>query len=252
MASPSSALDHPPPPSAPCQPLHVESQQVMGYPPVIGYPHPCPEPPQPSSPNPPRRFAGIGFARSVLAGLVLFAVLLCTINIIFKVVMQPKLPVFTVTSLSVSDFNASGSALTANWETSVAVYNPNNKLRIRFVDIQCYVYYRDPRDYLAWTTVDPISVGMKGRGVIDARMATAGALGQLERTVAEDIGRQRRSGTVGFALDLEMKCTFRYGSWWTRHVRLPVSCVDLAVSFVGSEPRGALAGDERRGCRILQ
>ncbi|XP_030469534.2 uncharacterized protein LOC115687958 [Syzygium oleosum] len=251
MASPSSALDHPPPPSAPCQPLHVESQPVVGYPPVIGYPHPCPEPPQPSSPDCPRRFAGTGFARGVLAGLVLFAVLLCTINIIVKVVVQPKLPVFTVTSLSVSDFNASGSALTANWETSVAVDNPNSKLRVRFDDIQCYVYYRDPRDYLAWTTVDPTSVGMKGRGVIDARMATAGASGQPERTVVEDIGRERRSGTVGFALDLEMKGTFRYGSWWTRHVRLPVSCVDLAVSFVGSEPRGALAGDEPRACRIL-
>lgn len=265
MASPSSVPDHPKrdptyqpslaatldhaPPSTPCQTLHLESQPVMGYPPVVGYPHPYHEPAQPS-PDPARRFAGLGFARGVLAVLVLLAVLLCTINIIYDVVLQPKVPVFTVTSLSVSDFNASGSVLTANWETSVAVDNPNSRLKVRFDNIRCVVYYRDPGDYLAWTTGEPLLVGTKGRGVIDSKMVTAGAEGQPERRVVEDISRERRSGTMSFALALEMTATFRDGSWWTRHARLRVFCVDLVVSFVGSEPRGVLAGDEPRGCHV--
>ncbi|XP_039161160.1 uncharacterized protein LOC120289849 [Eucalyptus grandis] len=189
MASPSWVPDHPkrdaprqhPPaatldhllPSAPCQPLHLESQPVMGYPSTIGFPHPYhkPLPPLQPSPDPTGRFAGPGFACGMLEVLVMFAVLLCTINIIFNVVMRPKPPVFTVDSLSVSDFNVLGSVLMANWETSVAVDNPDSRLEVRFDEIRCFLCYGDPQYYLAWTTREPFSVGTKGRGKIYLRMA---------------------------------------------------------------------------------
>ncbi|XP_030531746.1 uncharacterized protein LOC115741870 [Rhodamnia argentea] len=218
--APAATLDHPPPPS-PCRRLHLEGQRVMGYPPVIGYPHPYHEPPQPS-PDPTQRLTGSGFARCILAAFVMIVVLLCTINIIVDAVLRPTLPLFMIASLSVSDFNASGSVLTAIWETSVAVDNPNSKLKVQFDKVQCSVYFREPKDYLARTTVEPLLVGTKGRGVIDLTMATAGTEGWPERTVVEDISWEQRSGTVSFALDLEMMCTFRHGLWWTRYVRFRV------------------------------
>ncbi|KAL3715988.1 hypothetical protein ACJRO7_007708 [Eucalyptus globulus] len=225
----------------------------MGYPSTIGFLHPYhkPLPPPQPSPDPTWRFAGLGFARSMLAVLVMFAVLLCTINIIFNVVMRPKPPVFTVDSLSVSDFNVLGSVLMVNWETSVAVDNPDSRLEVRFDEIRCFLCYGDPQYYLAWTTREPFSVGTKGRGKIYLRMATGrrrggrckiwalnlkkkGGKERPEPMVVEDIGWDRHSGTVSFALVLELRSTFRYGSWGRRHARLRVSCEDLVAILGGA------------------
>ncbi|KAG2329184.1 hypothetical protein Bca52824_000364 [Brassica carinata] len=74
-----------------------------------------------------QRPAPSGFFRGILTGLIVLVVLLC-ISTTITFVLRPQIPVFSVTSFSVSNFNLTGPVFSAQWTANLTVENPNTKL----------------------------------------------------------------------------------------------------------------------------
>lgn len=227
---------HAPPPPMPHQ----------GYPP--GYnPYPNDYPPQPqvyhypAGPyfsNPPT-YHNVdrtkAFVRGfVLCSCVIFAGLFAA-TLIMALMLHPQLPVYTVNSLSVANFNIS-TPLTADWNTTFSILNDNDKLNAVFSDFKVDLLYRD--DALAMSFVPDFELEKKEIRRIDERMSSNGFL--LPRWELDEMAKEQVSGSVTFILRIASMAEFKSSTISTKMSLILALCDGLKVVFQNNTGNGAL------------
>ncbi|XVE61406.1 hypothetical protein DITRI_Ditri06bG0037100 [Diplodiscus trichospermus] len=263
----------PPPPSQPpnnLMPPHGY-HPPMGYPPPMMYPnapYPGYPPPPPHGYNqypytqpppapyynqgyaPPRHDPCSGFARGIVAAMIFLIVLSCLSSLITWAILRPQTPVFHVDNMSVSNFNTSSTPFTATWDTNLTIQNPNHKLRVYFDKIVGAMFY-DEDDTLGSSWVNPIFMDIKTQTTMHVVISANGsAQNAVPIWVAQEMSKERDTGTVSFSLRFRIWATFKTGSWWTRTLVMRVFCDDLKVNFVGASGNGALAPGKGDDCDV--
>ncbi|XP_058109094.1 NDR1/HIN1-like protein 10 [Magnolia sinica] len=225
------------------------------YPPHISgtaypYPAPPPAPYYPTNPYPPpppqydpRRAL---FLRRLIAAAIAVFIIIGAIIFIFWLVLRPRLPEFTVRSVSVSRFNISSSQLTANWDISLSALNTNTKMAIYYDRVEASVFYGS--DLLSETTLAPFYQGKRNLTTVRATLA---AVSEYVRDgVVRDLSEDRaRRGSVNFHVKLLAWVRFRSGAWRTRRHLLRVFCEDVRVGLPSAARVGTLVGQPRE-CEV--
>ncbi|XVE75873.1 hypothetical protein DITRI_Ditri12bG0126600 [Diplodiscus trichospermus] len=275
QSSTSSYTNDNPPPQPPPQPPNNQSP-AYGYPPAMGYPPQMivyPNAPYPGYPHPPHGYNQYisaqhppapyynqgyarqqdrcsGFVRGVVVAMIILIVFSCLSSLITWAILRPQIPVFHVDNMSVSNFNTKSTPFTATWDTNLTVENPNHKLRVYFDKIVGYMFY-DDEDSLGSSWLNPIFMDTKTNTSLHAIISANGtAQNAMPIWVAQDMDKDRGTGSVTFALRFRVWATFKSGSWWTRSLVMRVLCEDLKVDFVGASGNGALSPAKRDDCEV--
>jgi hypothetical protein len=182
------------------------------------------------------------FCRLIMAAAALFAIL-GVVFFITWLVLKPQLPEFRVDSASVSPLNLTGSELTATWNLTLLVRNPNTKLRIYYESVEASLVYGNGPDglLLGTTTLAPFFQGKKNETRIRVGLSVVGEY--VGEDVVTKISGERARGSVGFGVRVFAWVRFRTGSWWrSRQCLLRVYCDQVQIGFGANNGSGSLTG----------
>ncbi|XP_044482010.1 uncharacterized protein LOC123208545 [Mangifera indica] len=162
--------------------------------------------------------------RRLMILLVLFFVLIILVISIAWSILHPINPVFTLNSLTISNFTLSNSRVNADYDFNLSVYNPNEKLTLiidRFHVIVKYHYKKILSE--SWEK-----------------------LVKLEKT---DFSKRLLNLTV----EVYIRTSFESEIWPTKERRMKVSCNNLNVEFGAAEDSvtgtGKLSGGGKQ-CKV--
>ncbi|XWS71418.1 hypothetical protein CRYUN_Cryun03dG0136300 [Craigia yunnanensis] len=189
------------------------------YPYVHSNPYPYYPAPPPQNPRPTL------FRRL----FVIFAILLIifgTILLIFWLVLRPKLPDFSIQSLSLSNFNASNQRVSATWNTQFQVSNPNKKLSISYGDVVSLVFHEDY--FLTETKIGPFVQGTRNVSTVQASYSMVDSF--VDGKVVDAMNGERTRGEIKFNVKVVSDVAFKYGGWRGRRRYLRVWCNDVALT----------------------
>ncbi|KAK1587167.1 hypothetical protein Q3G72_010284 [Acer saccharum] len=237
------------------------SRPVTGYPAPNpnGHPaHPYQAPPPPlsqpyhyppyyqSAPPPLYPNRRRSFLRTILVVTVAFFVIFGSILLIFWLVVRPHLPEFQLTSLSVSNFSASQSRVTATWDARYRAYNPNKKMTVSYYDVVSYIFFKS--DFLTSTQIAPFKQDTRNQTDLTAKFSIIDYY--VDAKHVNDLNSQRTHGSVNFNVKLEAIAGFRYGAWRARRRLIRVWCNDVPVNVSSSSGgSGNLVGGPRN-CKV--
>ncbi|KAI4348893.1 hypothetical protein L6164_009559 [Bauhinia variegata] len=221
---------------------------AAGYPPGTAYPYAVPPPPtysniyveptpNPRFYNPPSRHSTL-FCRLLTAAAVVFAI----VGLIFFItwlVLKPRLPHFRVESATVTSLNATGAELTARWDITLSIRNPNRKLAIYYDSLDAKVSYGDYGG-LATTHLPPFIQETQNETRVRAQLSVIDEY--VDNDVVKDIAAERAVGSVKFGVTVLAWIRFRTGVWRTRDHVLRVYCDPINISFSNNNGTGSLMG----------
>ncbi|KAJ7976208.1 Late embryogenesis abundant (LEA) hydroxyproline-rich glycoprotein family [Quillaja saponaria] len=227
-------------------------QVAAGYPHGSGYPYAIPPPPTYSTtyqPGPTRYYQRIDgpslLCRLITAASVVFAI----IGLIFFItwlVLKPHLPEFRVDSASVSSLNATGTELTATWDFTLFVRNPNHKLRINYDSVEATVLYGDDVR-LATSRLPPFLQETKNETRVQFQLAARSEY--VGEDVVKRVSGERAHGSVNFGVTVYAWIRFRSGIWRMRQHLLKVYCDPVSMGFSPNNATGTLLG-QSRSCEV--
>ncbi|PWA99254.1 Late embryogenesis abundant protein, LEA-14 [Artemisia annua] len=233
------------------------NRPVTGYPAPAanGYPYAAP-PPQPNSsyfnvsstnpnyyPNPNYNQQRVTFLRRIFAVLVASVIIFGTIIFIMWLILRPQVPQFRVQSFTLSNFNESNNLVTGNWDASLDVRNPNDKIVLYYDHLEAAVFYKG--ESIAVTTVAPFMQGKKNETSVKASFAALNAYVNYGNGI-------KGSGSVEFNLRMVARVRFKAGAWWARRRILRIYCPDLnlPVGGVGKNSTGGSLSGGAKNCRV--
>ncbi|KAL8243444.1 hypothetical protein R6Q59_009702 [Mikania micrantha] len=83
------------------------------------------------------------FLCRVFAVFIGCVIIIGTIVFIIWLVLRPKVPQFSVNTLSLTNFNiTSNSMISCNWNAGVTVRNPNSKITLYYDHVEAAVFYK--------------------------------------------------------------------------------------------------------------
>jgi Late embryogenesis abundant protein len=147
---------------------------------------------------------------------------------LFYILYKPKIPKYTISSLSVNKFNISMPntfIFAPDFEATVTAENPNSKISIYYeVGSHITVYYKDvslangawPKFYQPENNVTKLVVPVNGSGI------------RLSTLIHDDILRNQKSGAIPLNLDMKVPVKIKAGSITTWTINVFVSC-DVTV-----------------------
>ncbi|KAL5203593.1 hypothetical protein ABZP36_008464 [Zizania latifolia] len=224
---------HPPPPPPPL-PYH----QQHHYPPHHHYNHPYPPPPPP--PTCLRRLLGLLVAAFLLLGAATFIVWL---------LLRPRVPAFSLSSLSLSHvaYSAANSSLSASFDASLLAANPNSKLSVTYFSPLASVSLA-PSSPIAVTSLPPFSQGPRNSTTLTFRLEVDGAY------VGPDEAAPLKSGGVG-TMEVQVRlaavAVFDRGGWRTRRRVMRVMCDGVPLTFRGKNATEAAFSGPARRCDVV-
>jgi hypothetical protein len=226
------------------------SQVAAGYPAGTAYAYVAPRPTsytaQTYGPGPAhnnnyyqRRTRPSFLCRLIIIASAVFAIM----GIVFFIawlILKPRLPEFRVDSASVSQLNVtSSSELTATWNFTLFVRNPNTKLNLYYDRLQASVSYgRD--DILSMTSLQPFFQPKRNETRVLVRFSVVDEY--VREKVATRISDEKAIGSVGFRVRVIALVKFRSGIWWTRQRLLRVYCDRVQIGFGSNNGTGSLTG----------
>ncbi|XP_062082558.1 NDR1/HIN1-like protein 10 [Humulus lupulus] len=234
---------------------YPQSQPTVGNP--NGYPYPAPHAPpyhhQQPPPNNhnyayPYRYdpARTTFLRRLVAAMIAFFIVSASIIFIIWLVLRPRLPNFSVDSVSLTNFNVSStSAISGNWAVGFSVNNPNKKMSIAYDEIDSVVFYKST--FLSETRISPFTQATRSQSSINATFSAANSY--VEQSVVSGIATDRGRGTVNFNIRVLARVGFRTGGWRLRRRLLRVLCENVGVGVSSTSGSGKLIGGARE-CRV--
>lgn len=217
------------------------SQVAAGYP-AYAYVAPPPSYGPGLGPNPVQdyyRRRNTFVCRVIAFGSVVFA----TMGLIFLIawlVLKPRMPEFRVDSASVSELNLTQSALSADWNFTLFVRNPNTKLSVYYDRLEASVFYHGGRDGLSTTPLQPFSQPKGDQTRVPVRFEVMSEY--VGEDVAAGISNEKSTGSVGFRLRVFALVKFRSGFWWTRERLLRVYCDGVQIGVDPKNGTGSLMG----------
>ena len=190
------------------------------------------------------------FLRRVIAVMIAFLVISASIVFIVWLVLRPRLPDFSLESVSVSNLNVSAPAsdrpaLSGDWSVGFSVFNPNKKMSISYDELTAEVFYRTA--FLAETRVAPFFNAVKDRTAVNATFSARNSY--VANWIATGLDADRRGGTVSFSFRIWARVGFRAGGWRMRRRLLRVLCENVGVGVSSASGSGKLLGGPRE-CRV--
>ncbi|XP_077234428.1 NDR1/HIN1-like protein 10 [Tasmannia lanceolata] len=186
------------------------------------------------------------FRRLLISAIALF-IIIGGITFIIWLVLRPRLPDFSISSASVSPLNTSSSSqLTANWDLTFSVRNPNKKMNIYYDRIVASVVYG--QDVLSVTTLQPFYQAKRNLTTVRARMVVDSFY--VGDKVMRNIAAERSLGAVNFNFRLVAWVRFRSGAWRTRRHLMRVFCEDVKIAYSNATALGTLFGTGPRQCDV--
>ncbi|CAL5194314.1 unnamed protein product [Lathyrus oleraceus] len=182
-----------------------------GYP--VGVPYPYAAPPRPSSYPTTTAFyqqqpATFTYQqpstrlKSILCGFISVITVILGITILIGYFnLKPRAPEFRVDSASLSSFNFNASGLTAKWNFSLTVSNPNKKIDISYEAIAAGVFYNAGENdigLLASTRLAPFRQPTQSKTSLQVELLVVNEF--LDNRVANGIAGGRVRGVVNFGL----------------------------------------------------
>ena len=221
----------------PAQSSHV----AAGYP-AYAYVAPPPSYGPGLGPNPVQdyyRRRNAFLCRVITFGTVVFGI----IGFIFFIawlVLKPRMPEFRVDSASVSELNVTQSELSADWNFTLFVRNPNTKLSLYYDRLEASVFYHRSRDSLSTTPLQPFSQSKRNQTWVPVRFEVMSEY--IGEDVAARISGEKSTGSVGFRVRVFALVKFRSGFWWTRERLLRVYCDRVQIGVDPKNGTGSLMG----------
>ena len=155
------------------------------------------------------------------------------ITFILSMVLRPTLPLFTISSASVSSFKVSGGQqFSANFNLSFSVRNPNVKMGILYEEIQASVLYQS--ETLSQTSLPPFYQEKGNFTVVPASFRSIAKYVDLSTTDGISKSRLTNDGVVDFQAAFEAWVRFKSGALLTRKHLLRVFCNNVRVRLSNS------------------
>ncbi|WVZ08617.1 hypothetical protein V8G54_021963 [Vigna mungo] len=220
---------------------------LKGYPPPRYDPYPNDYPPQPpiyhypAGPyfSDPSTHDDTGENKAFVRGFLICCCLLLTALfvaiLVMALIMHPKLPAYTVNSLSVANFNAS-TTLTADWNTTFSIQNVNDKLSGFLSGFKVDLLHKN--DVLAMSYVPDFELDKKEVKRIDAKMSSIG-FSFLTPDMHEMV-KEQASGSFSLILRIASMVEFKSSTFTTRMSLVLAICDGLKVVFQNKTGNGEL------------
>ncbi|XP_057739592.1 uncharacterized protein LOC130956563 [Arachis stenosperma] len=221
---------------------------VAGYPPPP--PHPGYPPPYPNEYGhqhhhnnyyghqpydyPPNHDAGRSFVRGfILCSCIMFTAFFI-VTIVVALAMHPTLPKYQITSMSVDNFGTVNT-LTGNWNTTILLENPNDKLTGYFGDFKVVVLHKGKE--LTGGYAPGLILGRNDKKQF---MVTAAAANFGNSPDLDAMGRERASGSVTFDAMITSVTELRSSTVSTSTEVLTAVCDGLKLVFQNNSTTGTL------------
>jgi len=150
------------------------------------------------------------------------------ILVIFIDSLHPSMPMFEVDLASINSLNINGSKLTAEWDITLFVKNPNHYHSVSYDNVSIGINYNDKHNLLATTLINPFN---QGRYEIDNKRVQLNM--DADNDVAAHITSSCSRGVVNVGIVVSTSVKFK-GSYHFRRVR-PLNVVCEPLSFITSE-----------------
>ncbi|XP_006663231.2 forkhead box protein D1-like [Oryza brachyantha] len=209
-------------------------------PPPPPHPHHHPYPPHPPPPTCVRRLLGLVVAAFLLLGAATFIVWL---------LLRPRVPAFSLASLSLSrvNYSAANSSLSASFDAALLAANPNSKLTVTYFSPLASVSLA-PSSPIAVATLPPFAQPPRNTTTLAFRLEVDGAY------VGSDDAAPLKGGGVGtmqVQVRLAAVAVFDRGGWRTRRRVMRVMCDGVPVTFHGKNGTEAAFNGPARRCDVL-
>jgi hypothetical protein len=176
----------------------------------IQWQHPPTKKPQRHQPTTLRRrfqfLCILSVARSFLCGFIFIITVIVTILFIAVTIsyfiLKPCFPEFRVNSATLTSFTFNNSDLTAKWDISLIVSNPNKKLEITYNAIAASIYYENELELLASTQLPPFNQPKQSNNVIGVQFEILNEF--IDNSVSDGIADGRIHGFVQFGMVLNV------------------------------------------------
>jgi Late embryogenesis abundant protein len=203
------------------------------------YPNPNPNPSYPAAYyQPSRRNA---FLRIMVVIAIAFLLAMGAATFITWLVLRPQLPVFSVSSASVSSFNISTStSVSLDLSLTFTVQNPNQKLSISYADVSTDINYRG--ETLADTNLSPFYQPKENSTQFSAHLVAVGQYVSDDVTKGVQLEKGKDDGGVHFQVRFFSWAVFNSGAWRTRRYVLRVYCDDVIIGLSSSNSSTAYSG----------
>lgn len=225
-------------------------EPATGYPVTYAYAAPPPQPQVAPTNRSPFRLASFWsrlLCRLFLVVIVIFSIM-AVASFATWLILRPEFPEFRVDSASIAQLNttSANSTMTATWQVSLRVRNPNRKLALVYNTLEAAVLYGEWE--LDSTLLPPFS---QEKGNETRLHFQAGLLSEyVGESVARGIEKERARGEVEFGVEVYGWVRYK-ARWWSMRWRfMNVYCNGVKI---GVSNDGGTAGDlvgQVRPCRV--
>ncbi|XP_075512762.1 uncharacterized protein LOC142548345 [Primulina tabacum] len=157
------------------------------------------------------------------------------------------IPQFEVLSLDVSNFTATNTTLTGQWDASVVVSNANENLEVQFDHIMSSIFYRQAM--VGISTLQPLLLQKKQSLGFNISVPAEPVVSddELQRIVLPSLAQDQKNGVVVFSLRMAFEANFTSADMVYRKESLRVYCDNLQVNF-SSSGKGTLTKGSGSEC----
>lgn len=232
----------------PAPPHHHHHQHHPPPPQQHHYPYPPPPPPHHghhyAHPPPPPTCL-----RRLLAAVVGAFLLLGAATFIVWLLLRPRAPAFSLTSLALSRvaYAPANSSLSASFDAALLAANPNAKLAVTYFSPLASVSFA-PSSPLAVASLAPFGQGPGNTTTLAFRLVVEDAYVGPDDAAALKTGN---GGAVDVQVRLMAVAVFDRGGWRTRRRVMRVMCDGVKVVFRGKNSTEAAFNGPPRRCDVV-
>ncbi|XP_075500362.1 uncharacterized protein LOC142538948 [Primulina tabacum] len=189
----------------------------------------------------------VSFGRVMLILMFVLVAGMSVMSLVMWYLFGTYIPQFEVSSLNVSNFNATNTALTGKWDASVVVSNANEKLEIHFDHIRSSIFYRQAM--VGISILQPFLVQKKQNMGLNVSVPAEPVVSEddFQRLVLPSLANDQKKGLAVFSLRLAFNADFASSDIVYRKEALRVYCDNLQVNF-SSSGEGALTPGSGSEC----
>ncbi|KAK7396754.1 hypothetical protein VNO78_17912 [Psophocarpus tetragonolobus] len=187
----------------------------------------------------PPTYHNAGGSKAFLRGFIMCSCLifaaLFVATLIMALLLHPQLPIYTVNSLSVSNFNTTPT-LIADWNTSIIIKNINQRLNGFFSNFKVDLLHQD--DLVAVSYLPDFQLDDNEVKEIVATPSSNGFL--FTKWNLDDMAKEQAAGSIMLTLRITSMVAFKSKTMSSRGALILALCDGLKVVFANNTSNGVL------------
>lgn len=209
--------------------------------------------PSSHAPQPSKSSQCSHFVRRLITALLLLFVLISVVGWIAWLIVHPLGPVFTVSSLTVSNLtlsNNNDSRIKADYHLVFSMKNPNKKVPLAIDSFETLLLYKKDAVLTQARSTKAVSLEKMSQKNWSPEFPKDFSK-PLHGREFNEIGKDWSKRVVSFNVKVKIGATFTYGICLSKRRIMNVSCINLVVEFL--EPRGIngkLRGAGGKDCSV--